>query len=62
MCVKLFINYSGNIFFIKMVNYGEEFFFKFVFSFISIYFILDSCIIIMYVIFEDYPLVLEINW
>ena len=33
----------------------KKFLFKFVFSFISIYFILDSCIIILYVIVEDYP-------
>ena len=31
---------------------------KFVFSFIIIYFIRDSCVIIMYVIVENYPPVL----
>ena len=39
-----------------MVNYAEDMSLcKFVFSFISIYFIVDLCIIIMYVIVEDYP-------
>ena len=45
-----------------MVNYAEDISLKFVFSFVSIYFILDSCIIILSVIVGDYPPVLTINW
>ena len=41
-----------------MVNYVEDISCKFFFSFISIYFILDSGITMMYVIVKDYPPIL----